>query len=252
MNKYRIGTDVPFQLSVDDGVEYLDLSNCTILNVAMYCDAQEAFAGSCTWELNAADHTRLDCVYPGNRQVYTGIMRAVVVMQDAAGENKAYDLADIFEIVATTEEANATEDTVTSAVLSAWQLPMSTLATIVDAAINATEAATESAIAEISYTPSTEDDGINIMTITLTDGSVHIFEVQNGSKGSKGDAGTPCTHYWSGTTLYVTSASGTSFANLKGDKGDTYTITDADKTKIAEEAAALVDAQLLSVIGEVY
>jgi hypothetical protein len=32
--------------------------------------------------------------------------------------------------------------------------------------------------------------------------------------------GTPCTHEWDGTTLIVTSASGTSSANLKGDKGD--------------------------------
>jgi len=189
MNKYRIGTDVPFQLSVDDGVEYLDLSNCTILNVAMYCDAQEAFAGSCTWQLNADDHTRLDCVYPGDRQVYTGIMRAVVVMVGADGGKKAYDLADFFEIVATTEEANATEDTVTSAVLSAWQLPMSTLSTIVEAAINATEAATESAIAEISYTASTEDDGINVLHIKQADGNEQDFNIKNGSQGSQGERG---------------------------------------------------------------
>lgn len=32
--------------------------------------------------------------------------------------------------------------------------------------------------------------------------------------------GTPCTHEWDGTTLIVTSASGTSSAELKGDKGD--------------------------------
>lgn len=32
--------------------------------------------------------------------------------------------------------------------------------------------------------------------------------------------GTPCTHEWDGTTLIVTSASGTTSADLKGDKGD--------------------------------
>jgi hypothetical protein len=189
MNKYRIGTDVPFQLSVDDGVEYFNLAKCTILNVAMYCDAQEAFAGSCTWQLNADDHTRLDCVYPGDRQVYTGIMRAVVVMVGADGGKKAYDLADIFEIVATTEEANATGGTVTSATLSAWQLPMSTLSTIVEAAINATEAATESAIAEISYTASAEDDGYNVLHIEQEDGAAHNFNIKNGSRGSQGPQG---------------------------------------------------------------
>ena len=37
----------------------------------------------------------------------------------------------------------------------------------------------------------------------------------------------------------------------KGDPGDDYILTEADKTEIAEEAAALVDAALLNLIGEV-
>lgn len=47
-----------------------------------------------------------------------------------------------------------------------------------------------------------------------------------GVKGDKGDAGAPgadgvsCTHEWDGATLIVTSASGTSSADLKGEKGD--------------------------------
>ena len=42
----------------------------------------------------------------------------------------------------------------------------------------------------------------------------------DGADGNDGSNGISCTHRWSGTTLYVTSASGTSSANLKGDKGD--------------------------------
>lgn len=42
----------------------------------------------------------------------------------------------------------------------------------------------------------------------------------DGKDGEDGTDGTPCTHRWSGTTLYVTSASGTSSANLKGEQGD--------------------------------
>lgn len=42
----------------------------------------------------------------------------------------------------------------------------------------------------------------------------------DGAKGDKGDDGTPATHSWNGTTLTITSASGTSSANLKGEKGD--------------------------------
>lgn len=39
-------------------------------------------------------------------------------------------------------------------------------------------------------------------------------------KGATGNNGTSCTHSWSGTTLSVTSASGTSSANLKGATGN--------------------------------
>lgn len=39
-------------------------------------------------------------------------------------------------------------------------------------------------------------------------------------KGPKGADGVSCSHSWNGTTLSVTSASGTSSANLKGEKGD--------------------------------
>jgi hypothetical protein len=38
-------------------------------------------------------------------------------------------------------------------------------------------------------TKSTEDDGVNVITVTLTDGNTATFEVENGSKGSKGDRG---------------------------------------------------------------
>lgn len=39
-------------------------------------------------------------------------------------------------------------------------------------------------------------------------------------KGDKGDDGIDATHSWNGTVLTITSASGTSSANLKGEKGD--------------------------------
>lgn len=43
---------------------------------------------------------------------------------------------------------------------------------------------------------------------------------ETGAQGQRGADGTSATHRWSGTTLYITSASGTTSANLKGDKGD--------------------------------
>ena len=44
---------------------------------------------------------------------------------------------------------------------------------------------------------------------------------EQGIQGNKGNDGTPCTHSWNGSVLTVTSASGTSSADLKGPKGDT-------------------------------
>lgn len=47
---------------------------------------------------------------------------------------------------------------------------------------------------------------------------VDYFDGQNGENGQDGVS---ATHSWNGTTLTITSASGTSSANLKGEKGDT-------------------------------
>lgn len=59
--------------------------------------------------------------------------------------------------------------------------------------------------------------------ITITDKNgtktVDVMDGTDGSDGSDGRDGTSCTHRWSGTTLYVTSASGTTSANLKGQDG---------------------------------
>lgn len=62
----------------------------------------------------------------------------------------------------------------------------------------------------------------------------------DGPKGDPGVPGVSVTHEWTGTILSVTSASGTSYANLKGDKGDPgegYTITEKDMADISTQAA---------------
>ena len=78
----------------------------------------------------------------------------------------------------------------------------------------------------------------------------------NGKDGADGKDGVSCTHSWNGTTLTITSASGSSSANLKGatgdrgekgDKGDTgdkgkdgsdYILTATDKAEIAASVLA--------------
>lgn len=54
---------------------------------------------------------------------------------------------------------------------------------------------------------------------SITDGVLTIPALM-GKDGEKGNDGISVTHSWDGTTLTITSASGTSSADLKGDKGD--------------------------------
>ncbi|NCB52376.1 MAG: hypothetical protein EOM54_10945, partial [Clostridia bacterium] len=72
-------------------------------------------------------------------------------------------------------------------------------------------------------------DGELARHITISDTGYWMVDGVNtgtparGEKGEKGDTGAngvSVTHSWSGTTLTVTSASGTSSANLKGEKGE--------------------------------
>lgn len=59
------------------------------------------------------------------------------------------------------------------------------------------------------------------VTISVTNKNGTSYEsVYDGEKGDPGEDGTPCTHKWDGTTLSITSGSGTSSADLKGGKGD--------------------------------
>lgn len=63
------------------------------------------------------------------------------------------------------------------------------------------------------------------VTFSETDQTIggHFNEVQT-IRGEKGDDGIPATHEWNGTVLTVTSASGTSSADLVGPRGaDGYT-----------------------------
>ena len=80
----------------------------------------------------------------------------------------------------------------------------------------------------------TKTDDISTVTITKKDGSNKSVEILDGKNGKDGIDGTngkdgtdgvngkdgvSVTHSWNGTVLTITSASGTSSADLKGDKG---------------------------------
>ena len=85
---------------------------------------------------------------------------------------------------------------------------------------------------------------------------------EQGPAGADGKDGVSATHSWNGTTLTVTSASGTSSADLKGEKGDTGArgpagadghtpvkgtdyFTESDKQEIAVAASELVPPEIL-------
>ena len=72
----------------------------------------------------------------------------------------------------------------------------------------------------VQTTVSDEEGGTNVITATLTDGTTSTFEIMNGSKGPAGTTGVSATHSWNGTVLTMTSASGTSSMDLKGDPGE--------------------------------
>ena len=61
---------------------------------------------------------------------------------------------------------------------------------------------------------------------------------QNGTNGTNGTDGVSCTHSWNGTTLSITSASGTSSADLKGAPGTNGTNgTDGKSIKVVEKTS---------------
>lgn len=74
-------------------------------------------------------------------------------------------------------------------------------------------------------TTSTEDNGINVITVTLTNGTKTTFEVRNGSKGADGKDG----------------ANGKDGVNGKdGADGKDYVLTETDKTDIANLVIGLL------------
>lgn len=95
-----------------------------------------------------------------------------------------------------------------------------------------------------------EDGCSSELIFTMTDGSQKTFLLFDGESGADGANGVSCTHAWNGTVLTVTSASGTTSADLKGEKGAdgispvfditenesgyTVTITDKDGTRTVD------------------
>ncbi len=73
-------------------------------------------------------------------------------------------------------------------------------------------------IARIEIRDNGEPDSREL-AFSMTDGTEKTISFLCGKDGESGADGIPCTHYWDGTVLTVTSASGTSSAELAGADG---------------------------------
>ena len=84
--------------------------------------------------------------------------------------------------------------------------------------------------------------------------SVPAITGEKGDKGDQGSDGVSVTHSWNGTVLSVTSASGTSSADLKGEKGDTgdMAVSVYDPQGKAQDIFAYVDTAIFGAIEGSY
>ena len=73
---------------------------------------------------------------------------------------------------------------------------------------------------EDGNTPNFEYDSATGNLYVIADGTNVLIGNVKGIQGERGADGVSATHSWNGTTLTITSASGTSSADLKGEKGD--------------------------------
>ena len=123
-----------------------------------------------------------------------------------------------------------------------------------------------------TYSPSvevTDYPGGHRVAITSKRGSSFVTDEFDVPDGATGPQGVPCTHRWEGSVLFVTSASGTSSADLRGPQGtqgiqgevgpvgpigpigpqgaqgETYQLTQAD----IEAIAALVTSEYIVAEG---
>ena len=128
-------------------------------------------------------------------------------------------------------------------------------------------------IENIETSISSEDNGLNPIVITLTDGTEYTVYTKNGSKGSQGtsvkvksvatsleDDGNNIVKFTDGSTLTIKNGSKGSNGEKgekgdKGDKGDrgtdgkNYILTDADKTEIANIVINEYDSSIMAILG---
>ena len=142
LEKCRIGTTLTMRVRLKDSGVYISWArDIEIKRICMYSEAQGAYAGYCTYSVDESDDTVLIAKYPANQQSYLGAYRLIIEASTSSGVS-TYD-ALAFELVATLEEA--VEAGEIDIELEITSIPSSVIRDILDACIEATEAANSAA-----------------------------------------------------------------------------------------------------------
>lgn len=133
-------------------------------------------------ELSVSGNT-VSFVYWGKDQKYTGRCDLKFIENDGEKEMVTFDTKDAFELVAHSWLIGGEPET------ERVQLSFVTVTSELTERVGP-KGDPGVGIESVEQTKtSTEDEGVNEITVTLTDGTSTIFEVRNGSKGPKGETG---------------------------------------------------------------
>ena len=190
-DKYRIGTDIPMQLSLTDSDVNIDWNDVTINRVAIYNDQQRAFAGFCSYQVNADDGTKLDVVYDADSQVFLGPCRVVIIVT-TNGDQATYD-APAFTLVATTEETTGapTEEDPAEVGITVQNIASSVIASAIQEALDAADAA--NAAAALATEKAGAADDAATLANTKAGLANDAAELANTKAGLADDAATAAT-----------------------------------------------------------
>ena len=220
-DKYRIGTDIPMQLSLTDSDVNIDWNEVVVNRVGIYNDQQKAFAGFCSVHVNPSDGTKLDVVYDADQQVFLGPCRVVIIVT-TYGDQATYD-APAFTLVATTEEASGapTEEDPAEVGITVQNIASSVIASAIQEALDAADAANAAAAL------ATEKAGAADDAATLA----------NTKAGLANDAATLAN-----TKAGLADEAATAANSAAGDASDAATLANT-KAGLANDAATLANTK---------
>ena len=194
--KIRLGNDIDIRWSLIDaeGNPY-DLTGRDVAVEIVVADKKRVRIKDVEVSGNTAHF-----IYYGKDQKYTGRCDLKFIENDGVTEMVTFDTRGAFELVAHSWLIGGSPEN------ERVQISFVTVTSEIHSAVGPQGVSIESVVQVVT---STEDQGENVVRVTLTDGEQSDFIVRNGSKGSqgiqgeKGDKGDACLMTVEGTTLFV-------------------------------------------------